>query len=48
VLAPAVEAGTVVGELGQGWGLPATLPVVAGCGDTQLAAMGVGGSPTVC
>ena len=43
VLAPTVEAGTVVGELGQGWGLPATLPVVAGCGDTQLAAMGVGG-----
>lgn len=43
LLAPVVEAGTVVGELGEGWGLPATLPVVAGCGDTQLAAMGVGG-----
>ncbi len=43
LLAPVVEAGTVVGELGDGWGLPATLPVVAGCGDTQLAAMGVGG-----
>lgn len=43
LLAPVVEAGTVVGELAQGWGLPATLPVVAGCGDTQLAAMGVGG-----
>ncbi len=42
-LAPVVEAGTVVGELGTGWALPATLPVVAGCGDTQLAAMGVGG-----
>ena len=42
-LAPVVEAGTVVGELREGWGLPATLPVVAGCGDTQLAAMGVGG-----
>lgn len=42
-LAPVVEAGFVVGELGDGWGLPATLPVVAGCGDTQLAAMGVGG-----
>lgn len=42
-LAPVVEAGTVVGELRDGWGLPATLPVVAGCGDTQLAAMGVGG-----
>lgn len=43
LLAPVVEAGTVVGELRDGWGLPATLPVVAGCGDTQLAAMGVGG-----
>ena len=43
LLAPAVEAGTVVGELHDGWGPPATLPVVAGCGDTQLAAMGVGG-----
>jgi sugar (pentulose or hexulose) kinase len=42
-LAPVVEAGTVVGELGDGWALPASLPVVAGCGDTQLAAMGVGG-----
>lgn len=43
LLAPVVEAGTVVGELTGGWGLPATLPVVAGCADTQLAAMGVGG-----
>jgi xylulokinase len=43
LLAPVVEAGTVVGELLPGWGLPETLPVVAGCGDTQLAAMGVGG-----
>ena len=42
-LAPVVEAGTVVGELRPGWGLPPSLPVVAGCGDTQLAAMGVGG-----
>jgi len=42
-LAPLVEAGTLVGELREGWALPATLPVVAGCGDTQLAAMGVGG-----
>lgn len=42
-LAPVVEAGTVVGELGDGWALPATLPVVAGCGDIQLAAMGAGG-----
>jgi len=43
LLAPVVEAGTVVGELRAGWGLPVSLPVVAGCGDTQLAAMGVGG-----
>jgi sugar (pentulose or hexulose) kinase len=43
LLAPVVEAGAVVGELREGWGLPATLPVVAGCGDTQLAAMGAGG-----
>ena len=43
LLAPVVGAGTVVGELLPGWGLPPTLPVVAGCGDTQLAAMGVGG-----
>ena len=43
VLAPLVEAGQEVGELGVGWGLPVALPVVSGCGDTQLAAMGVGG-----
>lgn len=43
LLAPVVESGHVVGELGDGWGLPPTLPVAAGCGDTQLAAMGVGG-----
>ena len=43
LLAPVVEAGTVVGELRPGWALPESLPVVAGCGDTQLAAMGVGG-----
>lgn len=42
-LAPVVEAGSPVGELLTGWGLPAGLPVVAGCGDTQLAAMGAGG-----
>lgn len=42
-LAPVVEAGTQVGELADGWALPAALPVVAGCGDTQLAAMGAGG-----
>ena len=43
LLAPIVESGTVVGELTGGWGLPFSLPVVSGCGDTQLAAMGVGG-----
>ncbi len=42
-LAPVVSAGTQVGELVDGWPLPATLPVVAGCGDTQLAAVSVGG-----
>jgi len=42
-LAPLVEAGVQVGELGAGWTLPETLPVVSGCGDTQLAALGVGG-----
>jgi sugar (pentulose or hexulose) kinase len=42
-LAPVVEAGDQVGELLPGWPLPAGLPVVAGCGDTQLAALGVGG-----
>lgn len=42
-LAPLVEAGTPVGRLREGWGLPAGLPVVAGCGDTQLAAAAVGG-----
>jgi xylulokinase len=41
--APLVEAGTVVGELVEGWPLPATLPVVAGCGDTQVAALSAGG-----
>jgi xylulokinase len=30
MLAPTVEAGTIVGELLDGWGPPATLPVVAG------------------
>lgn len=43
LLAPIVEAGTVVGELLVGWGLPVGLPVVSGCGDTQLAAMAAGG-----
>ncbi len=43
LLAPVVEAGELVGELVAGWGLPVSLPVVSGCGDTQLAAMGVGG-----
>ena len=43
LLAPLVEAGTVVGELAEGWALPAQLPVVSGCGDTQLAAVAAGG-----
>lgn len=42
-LAPIVEAGTTLGELLPGWPLPEHLPVVAGCGDTQLAAASVGG-----
>lgn len=42
-LAPVVEPGTVVGELRPGWGPPATLPVVTGCGDVLLAAVGAGG-----
>lgn len=43
LLAPVVEAGTVVGTLREpGLGLPVGLPVVAGCGDTQLAAAGAG------
>ncbi len=43
LLAQVVEAGTLVGPLTSGWPLPAGLAVVAGCGDTQLAAMGAGG-----
>ena len=43
-LAPLVEAGTVVGALRDpSLGLPTGLPVVAGVGDTQMAAMGAGG-----
>ena len=43
-LAPLVESGTVVGHLADTEvGLPPGLPVVAGGGDTQLAAMGAGG-----
>lgn len=42
-LAPVVEPGTVVGELVDGWPLPAALPVVAGCGDLQVAALSAGG-----
>lgn len=39
-----VEAGSVVGELrDDSLGLPAGLPVVAGGGDTHMAAMGCGG-----
>ncbi len=43
LLAPVVEAGTQVGPLRPGWALPAGTLVFAGCGDTQLAAMGAGG-----
>ncbi len=43
-LAPLMEAGATVGHLADaGLGLPLGLPVVAGGGDTQLAAMGSGG-----
>ena len=42
-LAPVVESGTLLGTLGAGWALPEGLPVVAGCGDTQLAAASAGG-----
>ncbi|MGH8910613.1 MAG: FGGY family carbohydrate kinase [Egibacteraceae bacterium] len=43
-LAPIVEAGTVVGKLSDvSLGLPTGVPVMAGCGDTQLAAAGAGG-----
>ncbi len=42
-LAPVVESGTLLGRLLPGWSLPAGLPVVTGCGDTQLAALGCGG-----
>lgn len=42
-LAPVVEAGTLVGHLQEGWPLRVGLPVVSGCADTQLAAMGAGG-----
>ncbi len=43
LLAPIVEAGAVIGPLLPGWSLPAGTPVVAGCGDTQVAALGAGG-----
>lgn len=44
-LAPLVRAGDIVGAVRPGGvaGLPAGLPVVAGCGDTQLAAAAAGG-----
>lgn len=42
-LATLVAAGTPVGPLAGGWSLRAGTPVIAGCGDTQLAAMGLGG-----
>lgn len=42
--APLVEAGTPVGRLREPFrGVPAGTPVVAGCGDTQLAAVSAGG-----
>ncbi len=43
LLADLVEPGTVVGRALPGWGVPAGTPVVAGCGDTQLAVAGAGG-----
>lgn len=43
LLAPLVRAGEGVGALREpGLGLPVGLPVVAGCGDAQLSAAGVG------
>lgn len=41
--APVVETGTVVGELLPGWGLPASLPVVAGAVRDQLLVVAAGG-----
>jgi sugar (pentulose or hexulose) kinase len=44
LLAPLVEAATVVGVLtDESLGLPSGIPVVAGGGDAQVAAMGAGG-----
>ena len=37
-----VEPGTVVGELAEGWALPATLPVVAGLVEPVALAVGAG------
>lgn len=42
-LPPVVESGTVVGELGAGWALPATLPVVTGCEEPLACSAGSGG-----
>lgn len=42
-VAPVVETGTVVGELRPGWGLPASLPVVAGAVREQLLVAAAGG-----
>jgi sugar (pentulose or hexulose) kinase len=42
-LAPVVEAGTVVGTVRGRWPVGEGTPVLAGCGDTQLAAVGTGG-----
>ncbi len=41
--APVVETGVVVGELLPGWGLPASLPVVAGAVRRQLLVVAAGG-----
>lgn len=45
-MARLVEAGDVMGEVradvAQSWGLPGTIPLVAGCGDGQAAALGAG------
>lgn len=41
--APVVETGTVVGELLPGWGLPESLPVVAGAVREQLLVVAAGG-----
>lgn len=41
---PLVESGTVIGEVGADWGVPASLPVVAGAPRDQLLALAAGAS----